>query len=294
MTTSLGRTAETVFALESFGNRGASSFRNWYKHVRSQLAERLPAIEQLVAEHPPIPSLLWLIGSSAAHDNPDGVKLPHVRAAVSDFSRIAVEPYWKQIRSQLELERELRMRVAITKGFDGLLSTLHPGLSWKFPVLEVPGPASGEIYLDGRGLLLAPSLFLVNKQCIVIDCERFSQLPAIVFPASQAAELQLVSATAGNNCALGALIGYSRAAVLEVLAEGCTTGELSRHMGLSLAGASKHATVLREAGLVTTLRHRNTAFHVATPLGQALLRGNEKGNGPLFAADRFERESDTR
>lgn len=62
-----------------------------------------------------------------------------------------------------------------------------------------------------------------------------------------------MSATVGNNCAPGALIGYSR------------------------------------AGLVTTLRHRNMAFHVATPLGQALLRGNEKGNSPLFAADRFQR-----
>jgi DNA-binding transcriptional ArsR family regulator len=89
-------------------------------------------------------------------------------------------------------------------------------------------------------------------------------------------ELRIPSASAANsNIALGGLIGHSRAAVLEVLAEGCTTGELSRHMGLSLAGASKHVTVLRQAALVATLRHRNTAFHVATPLGQALLRGRQ-------------------
>jgi DNA-binding transcriptional ArsR family regulator len=281
MTASLGLTAETVFALERFGDGGGtSSFKSWYKHVRSQLGERLSKIEQLIAEHPPIPSLLWLLGSSRAYAAPDGASLSHVRSTVSNFSRIAVEPYWKQIRYHLELERELRMRVAIGRGFDGLLSTLHPALSWKFPVLEIPGPAPGEIDLGGRGVLLCPSLFLMKKQCILIDSERFSHLPAIVFPASQdvALEFQLASASADNNIALGALLGHSRAAALEVLAEGCTTGELSRHMGLSLAGASKHATVLRRAGLVTTLRHRNTAFHVATPLGQALLRGrHEKG-----------------
>lgn len=279
MAAGLGLTAETVFALERFGGRGGTSgFRNWNKHVRGQLGQRLTRIEELVAEHPPIPDLLWLLGSSKSYIVPDGLELPRIRAIVSSFSRIAVEPYWKQIHCHLEVERELRARVAITKGFDGLLSTLHPALSWKFPVLEIPGPVTGEVYLSGRGVLLAPSLFLTNKQCMVIDTERSSQLPAIVFPASQAtgAELQLASVSATSNFALGALIGHSRAAALEVLAEGCTTGELSRHLGLSMAGASKHATVLRQAGLITTFRHRNTALHVATPLGHALLRGNEK------------------
>jgi hypothetical protein len=100
--------------------------------VRGQLEERLPKIEQLIAEHPPVPGLLWLLGSPEAGVTPDSGKHPHVRAAVSWFSWIAVEPYWRQVRWHL-LERELRMRVAITKGFDGLLSTLHPALRWKFP-----------------------------------------------------------------------------------------------------------------------------------------------------------------
>jgi DNA-binding transcriptional ArsR family regulator len=276
MTAGLGLAAETVFALEHFAGRGGTgSFRGWYKQVRGRLGERLPAIEQLVAEHPPVPGLLWLMGSPEAHAAPEGAELSQVRATISSFSRVAVEPYWRQVRRQLELEHELRMRVAATKGFDGLLQTLHPTLSWKYPVLENSGPVDGEMRLDGRGVLLAPSLFLMKRQCAIIENERFSRLPAIVFPASQdvEVELQLAEVSADERVALGALIGHSRAGVLEVLAEGCTTGELSRRMGLSLAGASKHATVLRQAGLVTTLRHRNTAFHVATPLGQALLRG---------------------
>ncbi len=286
MTVSLGPAAETVFALERFRDHDNSSFRSWQKHVRIQLGECLPEVEQFIAEHPPIPSLLWLLSSSVMCATPDDAEFLRVRSAVSRFSRIAVTPYWTQVRGHLELERELRMRVAITKGFDGLLSTLCPGVTWKFPVLEIPGPvAPGDIHLGGRGLLIEPSLFLTRKQCVFIESERFSRLPAVVFPASPAVGFQLASGTDDYNIALGALIGHSRAAVLEVLAEGCTTGELSRHIGLSLAGASKHATVLRQAGLVSTLRHHNTAFHVATPLGQALLRGDKNGNSPLFAKD---------
>ena len=42
---------------------------------------------------------------------------------------------------------------------------------------------------------------------------------------------------------------------------------------MSLASASQHAAVLREAGLVVTLRHGNAVLHTLTPLGAALLRG---------------------
>jgi hypothetical protein len=67
MTATLGLTAETIFALERFeGHGGASSFRNWYRHVRGQLGDRLPMIEQLIGEHPPVPGLLWLLGSPGA------------------------------------------------------------------------------------------------------------------------------------------------------------------------------------------------------------------------------------
>lgn len=281
MTASLGLTAETVFALSAFGGSGGNgSLRNWHKHVARQLGERLPVVEQLIAEKPPVPRLLWLLGSPEVCCLPADSDLRHVRTVVSDFSHVSVEPYWKQIHGRLELECELRARVAITNGFDGLVSTLHPAVSWKFPVLEIRGTAAGDIYLGGNGVLLSPSLFLPGKQCVIIDAEKFSGVPAIVFPASQAGlgELSPASTPSISQFALGALIGHSRAAALEALAEGCTTGELSRRLGLSLAGASKHATVLRRAGLITTFRHRNTALHVTTPLGLALLRGDEAEN----------------
>lgn len=286
MRAGLGRIAEAVFALELLGGRGArGGLRSWLKQVRAQLGERLAGVEQLIAAYPPIPCLLWLLGSSGACSAPDDSEQRHIRALVSDFCGVALEPYWSQIRCYLEIERELRARIAITKGFDGLLSTLHSGICWKFPILEIPGCLDDEVHLAGRGLLLAPSVFLRGKQCAIINAEKFSSLPTLIFPASQSPEIELAGSPPVNNFALGALIGHSRAAALEVLADGCTTGELSRRLALSLAGASKHATILRQAGLVTTFRHRNTALHVVTPLGLALLRGNEQQQyGQAFVA----------
>ncbi|MEL5958780.1 winged helix-turn-helix domain-containing protein [Streptomyces sp. CLV115] len=72
---------------------------------------------------------------------------------------------------------------------------------------------------------------------------------------------------------LTALLGHTRAVVLWTIADrpGCTTTELARHAGISPAGASQHATVLRAAGLTRTTRHHNTALHTITPAGHNLL-----------------------
>jgi DNA-binding transcriptional ArsR family regulator len=60
--------------------------------------------------------------------------------------------------------------------------------------------------------------------------------------------------------------------VLRTLADGCSTTELADRVGISLAAASQHASVLRDAGLITTHRQGSAVLHVLTPLGVELLR----------------------
>nr|WP_204008201.1 winged helix-turn-helix domain-containing protein [Virgisporangium aurantiacum] len=75
-----------------------------------------------------------------------------------------------------------------------------------------------------------------------------------------------------NSPALARLVGRTRAAVLFAARTRPTTSELARRVGISAASASEHATVLREAGLITTHRHRNTVRHTLTRIGVDLLR----------------------
>lgn len=58
---------------------------------------------------------------------------------------------------------------------------------------------------------------------------------------------------------------------------GCTTTELAATTHIAVASASEHTTVLRDAGLISTIRHRNTALHSPTSLGLALLNGHQFG-----------------
>jgi len=80
-----------------------------------------------------------------------------------------------------------------------------------------------------------------------------------------------------RGSALAALVGRNRAAVLQSIADGCTTTELARRVGISLAAASQHASVLRGAGLIATRRQGGAVLHVLTPLGAELLQA---GLGP--------------
>lgn len=70
---------------------------------------------------------------------------------------------------------------------------------------------------------------------------------------------------------LSPLLGRTRAAVLEAIVDGGTTTALAERLGISLASVSEHATVLRTAGLIVSLRVRNHVHHNITPLGADLL-----------------------
>lgn len=77
-------------------------------------------------------------------------------------------------------------------------------------------------------------------------------------------------------------MGQTRSAILHGIGVGCTTSELARRVDVSLASASQHATVLRDAGLLSTLRQGNAVLHTLTPLGAALLRGAHADGAAVF------------
>ncbi|MEV6420577.1 winged helix-turn-helix domain-containing protein [Streptomyces sp. NPDC051662] len=196
--------------------------------------------------------------------------------ALRTYHRAAVEPYWPHIRARVEADRALRGRALLDGGADELLSTLPPMLRWRSPVLEADYPFDRELLLDGRGLLLQPSFFCRSTPVVYRDP---ALPPVLVYPVTHS-EAPAVTERGGPT--LGRLVGHTRSAVLRAIEHGSTTSELARRTGVSLASASQHACVLREAGLVVTLRHGNAVLHTLTPLGAALLRGGGQAEG-LYA-----------
>ncbi|WP_030354158.1 ArsR/SmtB family transcription factor [Streptomyces scopuliridis] len=196
--------------------------------------------------------------------------------ALRAYHRAAVEPYWPHIRARAEADRALRGRALLDGGADELLSTLPPMLRWRSPVLEADYPVDRELRLDGRGLLLQPSFFCRSTPVVHRDP---TLPPVLVYPVTHS---DAPAVTERGGPTLGRLVGHTRSAVLRAIEHGSTTSELARRTGVSLASASQHACVLREAGLVVTLRHGNAVLHTLTPLGAALLRGGGPSAG-LYA-----------
>jgi DNA-binding transcriptional ArsR family regulator len=198
---------------------------------------------------------------------------------LSTLYEVLLAPYWSEIVDAFIADRSVRMRQVLHGGVEQLLSQANPqGMRWNAPVLEIPTPRDDneyDLHLEGRGLLLMPSVMLM-RPAIHYDAE---PQPAVTYPASYDQPLRRLTAftpkaaPTRGTAPVAVLLGHTRAAVLTAIAEhpGCSTKELAAFAGLASSSASEHATVLREAGLITTTRHRNTALHSPSQLGLNLL-----------------------
>jgi hypothetical protein len=198
--------------------------------------------------------------------------------------RAAVAPHWDRIRRQLTLDVAERAQVIAAGGIEALFRSLHPTVRWHSPTLELrshPG-APVDVHLRGRGLDLVPAVLLSTVEGPFINADD-PDAPAVLFyPAvlDPAERVRMFTAGAGpapgggdGDGPLAELMGRTRAAALAAVAGGSTTAGLARRLGISNAGASQHAGVLRRSGLITSVRAGTSVVHDLTPLGRSLLAG---------------------
>ncbi|MFJ9518774.1 ArsR/SmtB family transcription factor [Kitasatospora sp. NPDC101801] len=208
--------------------------------------------------------------------------------AVAACHRFTVGPYWGRIQAHLDAVRADLARTLLSGGVEQLLGTFcAPTIRWRSPVLEIRYPEAVEVHLGGRGLVLAPMVFLADPPVLLTDSLDKDAPAVLAFPTLRdpLVGARLWSEDPAARQSLTALLGRTRAAALEIVTEGCTTTELARRLNVSPASASQHATVLRNANLITTQRRGGAVLHTVTPLGVELL--NRTVGGPAPAAARF-------
>ncbi|MEU5959530.1 DUF5937 family protein [Streptomyces sp. NPDC047525] len=186
--------------------------------------------------------------------------------ALHRYNRCVLQPVWSGVAARVEADRQHRTGVQCRGGTEAMLHTFAPMLRWESSVLAADYPVDRDVHLGGRGLLLVPSYFCRRTPVALLDEQL---LPVLVYPARSPVREQ--AATADSR--LAPLLGHTRAAVLQTLHEPRTTTELARHAGVSLSSASEHAAVLRQAGLIASMRERQRVRHILTPLGADLLNG---------------------
>jgi Helix-turn-helix domain len=216
-----------------------------------------------------LPASVWKAAETGSQ-----ARLQLAAAAVAAH-QVLVEPYWTRIHACLHAEHVARLRTLAEGGPDRLLASLQsPWVRWRPPVLEVLAHADYDVPLNGRGIALLSSVFVGQIPCLHQNPNDPASVPWLVLPPADGRMEQrhLWGNPRPGGAALAALVGRNRAAVLRTIANGCSTTELADRVGISLAAASQHASVLRDAGLITTHRQGSAVLHVITPLGAELLR----------------------
>jgi hypothetical protein len=192
-----------------------------------------------------------------------GQGLSTLAETLHDYWVRAIAPHWDRIRAVLESDVLHRARQQAAGGAHSLLGDIHETVRFTEHRLEIDKPWDYSIRLDGRGLLLVPSVF-IWPNVAVIDKEPWQ--PTLVYPAHGGALLWEPPPSPSE--ALEALMGPRRARVLNVLDVPRSTTELARLLAVPAASVSQHLTVLHNAGLV----HRQRVGRVV------LYRRSSKGD----------------
>ncbi|MGW4821384.1 DUF5937 family protein [Streptomyces sp. NPDC004227] len=219
----------------------------------------------------------------ALADTPGALESSRGRAMLADPGRAAreladlleaawhalVEPEWPRLRALLEADVAFHSRRLAEVGLGALLPELDRRLSWDARTLTVDWPGEHGRDLDGRGLVLMPSVFSWPD---VISGFDPPWQPTLVYPARGLGGLWARrGAEAGE--ALVRLLGRGRAAVLAALTDPASTTALAHRLDLAPSSVSAHLTVLRDAGLLTSRRYGHQVLYERTPLGMALVSG---------------------
>jgi hypothetical protein len=199
--------------------------------------------------------------------------LARVATALRACHDAVIAPHWPRMRALMEADVGYRLRRLGDAGIGNLIDRLHPDLRWS-PHGEVTvWPAKGAraeatIAVDGRGLVLCPSVFTCPHVRTAVPPTGAAAV--LRYPARGAGTLWEERDTAPRD-GLVALLGPTRAGLLAALGEPASTPELARLLGVTPGAVSQHLTVLRAAGLVTSERIGRSALHLRTGRADALL-----------------------
>jgi DNA-binding transcriptional ArsR family regulator len=232
--------------------------------LRSDPDSRRTDIEQLALFRPATP-----FARALADDDAEARK--RFAWALSSFQRLSMDTWMPQIDVLMRTERDDWARLA-AEGADRLLSNLHPRVYWKPPVLHMDSAIDADYHLGGCGLLIQPTYFGAARPWLGTTDVPHPQ-PVLFVPLRRPLPLGDHEPVAPQD--LIRLLGRTRATILSVLTdEGPTSnGELARRVDCSPSTVSNHTEVLRESGLITTVREGKSVRHAATELGAAVRRG---------------------
>lgn len=186
----------------------------------------------------------------------------------------AIAPHWSRICSVLEDDVAARASQAIGGGLYALLSDLHPEVSLADGLLIVTKPRHLDDVLDGKALILTPSVFTYPG--LILDHDESDNTVAMTYAARGVGRTwEGLNVEDQDTDHLAALLGRNRARILVRLSVPQTTTDLATELGQSPGTVSQHLSTLKGAGLLLSWRSGRRVLYRQTPLAESVIAASD-------------------
>lgn len=200
---------------------------------------------------------------------------PRVADALEQYWRVAVAPYWPQLRAVLDADVAYRVGKLARGGIAELMQDLHPSIELTEHAIRVASLAEGDV--DGGGLTLVPCVFIWPHLWVEFG---LAGEPSLTYGARGVGTLwQDGDGDIEEEDALGALLGRTRAEILVSLRLPRSTTDLARSLGLTPPTVSSHLAILRRSGLVTCWRSGRRVLYQRTGVASTIVAACGYDNG---------------
>jgi DNA-binding transcriptional ArsR family regulator len=183
------------------------------------------------------------------------------------FWHTALADGWPTLNAAAAMDVRVRSRTMAAHGVGQVLDTLHPKVRWFGDHLRVDLVYDETTHLDGRDLVLAPSVLGWPRMRSQVCDPRNAVL---AYPVREFDHHRHQGAPT-----LVTLVGRTRAAILTSLTAASSTTELSRRHGLAPSTVSHHLGVLLRAGMVVKARRGSVVQYERTERADAIVRISE-------------------
>jgi DNA-binding transcriptional ArsR family regulator len=194
--------------------------------------------------------------------------LGRLREQLAGYFAATLQDRWPTIRALLEAEIAYRARRFADGGARALFADLHAAVRLK-PAgrLELATRYHAPTTLDGRGMLLMPSVFAWPSIYAVTDPP---WQPTLIYPARGVATVWEPTPNP-TPTALARVLGRTRAQLLGALDIPRSGHALAQALNVTPGAVSQHVAALRNAGLLATHRDGRHVMCRRTSLADQLL-----------------------
>jgi DNA-binding transcriptional ArsR family regulator len=220
----------------------------------------------------PLPAAL-----AAALESGEAALLDRLAEEASCLWQATLAGPWPRLRSALRAEVARAAGVQADYGAGVMLADLHPGVTWDEPVLEVRCPYRFDVGW-ARTVVITPSVVSPGVGAVIdplIEAGASMRDPMLAYQmrslaAASTDGVHVTDRPARPAAVVEALLGASRAALLEDLFVARTTSELSTRHHLTPSAVSYHLGILHRAGLLRRWPERDRVFYECSALGRAI------------------------